>query len=172
MLEDVKLGSAQEIVPRRKTCELGVPAQEGAVRTAASALVLGSDRHCEASALTAILLHDGVEAAIARRADDAQMLNATWQRDLVIVDCDVVAIDRLAILLAGLRAWDPGMPMLLLTSWSPSDPRILPALGIVEGWYMVKPIDIDELLEVVRTVAVLRRTGVRNPLQPEAAPAG
>lgn len=159
---------AQNPVTRRKTCELGVPAQDVVGRVVSSALVLGRDRSSEASALTEILLHEGVDAAIARRVGDADEMNAMWHRDMVIVDADLVTIDGLAALLTGLRARNPGLAMLLLTAWSPSDPRIWPALGIVDGWYLMKPFDIAELVETVRSVAVLRRTGVANPLQRDA----
>jgi DNA-binding response OmpR family regulator len=160
--------NAQDPVTRRKTCELRVSAHDVAGRVASSVLVLGHDQYSEASALTESLLHDGVDAAIARRVGDANAMNAMWHRDMVIIDADVVALDGLAALLAGLRARNPGLAMLLMTAWPPSDPRIVTAIRIVDGWYVMKPIDVAELVEMIRTVAVLRRTGVPNPLQRDA----
>ena len=161
-------GNAQDPVARRKTCELRLPAQGAVSRVASSALILGRNRYSEASALTEILRHEGVDAALALRVGDADAMNAVWHRDLVIIDADVVALDELAALLTGFRVRNPGLAMLLLIAWSPSDPRILPALGVVDGWYLLKPIDVAEVLETVRSVAVLRRAGVPNPLQRDA----
>lgn len=142
-----------------------MPELEVAGGVASSALVLGRDLHGEASALAEILVHEGVDAAIARRVDDADMMNAIWHRDMAIIDGDVVAVPGLMPLLTGLRAFHPELPLLLLTSWPPGDPRIAPALAAVEGWYLMKPVDVAELVDTVRTVAALRRAGKHNPLQ-------
>jgi len=140
-------------------------------RAASSVLILGHDRSREATALAEILSDEGVDAAIARRIEDAQRMIATWHRDLVVVDGDVVDVGGLAALLAGLREQNPELPVVLMTSWPACDPRIVPALVIIEGWYVMKPIDIDELVAMIRTVAALRRTGEQNPLQRAAVPA-
>jgi DNA-binding response OmpR family regulator len=159
----------QELVARRETSDLGVPQQRAVGHVPSSALILGHDPYPDASALTEILLDEGVDAAIARCTDDVQSMNARCHRDLVIVDGDMVAIDHLAALLTTVRARSPESPLLLLTSWPACDSRIRPALGVVEGWYLLKPINIADLVLTVHMVAVRRRAGDHNPLQRAAS---
>jgi hypothetical protein len=45
------------------------------------------------------------------------------------------------------------------------EPRMSRAVAIIEGWYVMKPVDIGELLAMIRSVTLLRSSGVANPLQ-------
>ena len=65
-------------------------------RTSSSVLSFGHDRSREATALAEILSDEGVDAAIASRLGDVHRMIATWHRDLVVVDGDVVDVGRLA----------------------------------------------------------------------------
>lgn len=160
-----RTGGGREAPVQRTISELRVPVQDLARSVSSSVLVLGAE-HCRQSlALTQILLYEGVDATMARHGLEAHDLNATRARDLIFVDCDVVALDGLEALLAGIRGSNPDLPVALLTSWPPFEPRIARAISIVEGWYVMKPIDVGELLAMIRSVTLLRRSGVANPLQ-------
>lgn len=146
---------------QRTASELSVPVHDLARSVLSSVLILGAADCQQSLALTELLRYEGIDAATARDSS----LNTTHARDLILVDSDAVALDGLETLLADIRRSNPDLPVVLLTSWPDFEPRISRAISIVEGWYVMKPVDIGELLTMIRSVTLLRRSGVANPLQ-------
>jgi CheY-like chemotaxis protein len=134
---------------QRTASELSIPVHDLARSVLSSVLILGAAGCQQSLALTELLRYEGVDAATARDSS----LNTTHARDLILVDCDVVALDGLGTFLADIRGSHPDLPVVLLTGWPEFEPRMSRAISIVEGWYVMKPVDIGELLTMIRCKA-------------------
>lgn len=149
----------------RKVSEL-IVASETILELPALVTIVARDRHHEASALVEILSDEGIVGELAVCSDDAIATIERRHPDLVLVDEDASPVSELAALLTSIRNRFPDTATVLMTSRGSNDPKILTALARVERWYLLKPIDVDELVRLTRAVTAYRRGGRGNVLQP------
>jgi two-component system response regulator MprA len=122
-------------------------------------LVVDDDRHIT-GVLRRALAYEGYSVEVAMRGDEALRKVIERPPDLIVLDLMLPGIDGLEVC-RRLRASGNQVPILMLTAKDAIPDRVS---GLDEGAddYLVKPMDLQELLAHVR--ALLRR---RNPEQAE-----
>ncbi len=106
--------------------------------------------------MTAVLDKEGYQVLAARDGREALELMATRHVDLVITDIMMPQVDGHELTRA-LRRTHPELPILMVTAKETLEDK---RQGFLAGTddYMVKPIDMDEM--VMRVAALLRRAGI------------
>ena len=123
-------------------------------------LVVDDDKHIT-EVLRRTLAYEGYGVEVARRGDEALRKVAEHPPDLIVLDIGLPGISGLEVC-KRLREAGDQVPILMLTA-KDSVPDRVEGLDTGADDYLVKPMDLDELLARVR--ALLRR---RNPdAQPE-----
>jgi two-component system, OmpR family, response regulator MprA len=126
----------------------------------AHVLVVDDDRHIT-EVLRRTLAYEGYTVEVARRGDEALRKVAERPPDLIVLDIMLPGITGLEVC-KRLRAAGDNVPILMLTAKDAVPDRVA-GLDTGADDYLVKPMELDELLARVR--ALLRR---RNPdQQPE-----
>jgi two-component system, OmpR family, response regulator MprA len=125
----------------------------------AHVLLVDDDRHIT-DVLRRALAYEGYGVEVALRGDDALRKALEHPPDLVVLDLMLPGIDGLEVC-RRLRASGNQVPILMLTAKDSIPDRVA---GLDQGAddYLVKPMELEELLARVR--ALLRR---RNPEQTE-----
>jgi two-component system, OmpR family, response regulator MprA len=122
-------------------------------------LLVDDDRRI-AEALRRPLAYDGYSVDVALRGDEALQKALEHPPDLVILDVMLPGLDGLEVC-RRLREAGDQVPIVMLTAKDAIADRVA-GLDIGADDYLVKPVDLDELMARVR--ALLRR---RNPEQRE-----
>jgi DNA-binding response OmpR family regulator len=118
------------------------------------ALLLVDDEVDFLEPLCSRLSRRGVTCTVAASGDDALGLAAASPFDCAVVDVKMPGMNGLE-LLRRLRRDYPALPVVLLTGHASVELGV-EGMGLGAFDYLLKPIDLDELLDVVRRAA--RRT--------------
>ncbi|MFI5271465.1 MAG: response regulator transcription factor [Ktedonobacterales bacterium] len=118
-------------------------------------LVVDDDRHIT-QVLRRTLAYEGYSVEVANRGDDALRKVAERQPDLIVLDLMLPGLSGLEVC-RRLREAGDQVPILILTAKDAVPDRVA-GLDLGADDYLVKPMELDELLARVR--ALLRR---RNP---------
>lgn len=98
-----------------------------------------------------------IECAAARSGEEALAMLAAGTFDVVVVDVKMPGMDGLE-LLRRIRKDHPGVAVVLLTGHASVELGVQGMeLGAFE--YLLKPVDLDELLDVAHRAAEARRAG-------------
>lgn len=154
----------QEYAPRGISYNAGgavahVDTSRGRERMKAHILLVDDDRHVT-EILRRAMAYEGYSVDVALRGDEALQKTLEHPPDLIVLDLMLPGVDGLEVC-RRLRAAGNQVPILMLTA-KDSIPDRVAGLDLGADDYLVKPMELEELLARVR--ALLRR---RNPEQNE-----
>jgi DNA-binding NtrC family response regulator len=133
----------------------------------ADILVVDDDQSI-ATAFEHFLRFEGHECRLASNAEDAVRLIGERQPTLIMMDIRMPGVDGLQAL-RDIRRQFPGVYVVMMTGYGTSQTSID---AIREGAYdyLTKPLDLDELREVIRKALATQQTGDLAPAVADAGP--
>src|SRR3954465_9883456 len=137
------------------------PGSPGAATSAASEVMIVDDEPITARGYARALTAAGYKVTLASAGREGAALAKTKRFDAVVSDIAMPDMDGLA-LLRDIRQTDLDVPMIFMTG-SPALETAMEAIEYGAFRYLLKPVPLDSLLEVVnRAVGVHKRAGVRR----------
>lgn len=107
-----------------------------------------------------LVLRDFEAQAVASAEDAMILLRTDWQPDVILLDLKMPGLDGLDALNL-FKQFDPALEIIILTGHSSVESGIE---GMRRGLfdYLIKPIEIDNLIEEIMAAAEKRRRAVDN----------
>ena len=128
--------------------DLQPTAEDCRARLRGAHVLIVDDEVNAVSALGLLLAEDGLVAATATSGAQALVLSATKRFDAVVLDVEMPYMNGLS-LLQQLRAWYPDIPAVFMTGYLMHHAGIAQAREATGAAYIGKPVDVDELIQVL-----------------------
>lgn len=123
-------------------------------------ILIVDDDQSVASAFERVLRHDGHGCTLASSADDALRRLADHQPDLMMMDIRMPGLNGLEAL-QQVRSRYPGLHVVMMTAYGTSQTSI-DAIRAGAFDYLMKPVDLDQLRDVIRQAIAAKESRARR----------